>query len=261
MGDFGIARALDSSADMARTCIGTPYYLSPEICEGKPYNSRSDIWSLGCVLYELCSLRHAFEAANMRSLVMKIVRGQHPPLSPRYSYELKKVVAECFKRDPSKRPSVNSIIRKPFINSLAIKHEPGLNLKAAPSARSVLAEKQKRSRSPDRGRSAVSRVANAKVSRVVDQKERDRQIHSVYGNQKVIIPRKSKSAQSREERAKKSRENERQKMLHGIQVCSYFPKILGIPPTPPPPYKRTGEKQDGRPILEQDRTGEIFWCF
>jgi serine/threonine protein kinase len=55
---------------MARTCIGTPYYLSPEICEGKPYNSRSDIWSLGCVLYELCSLRHAFEAANMRSLGM-----------------------------------------------------------------------------------------------------------------------------------------------------------------------------------------------
>ena len=56
LGDFGIARALDSSVDMARTCIGTPYYLSPEICEAKPYNSRSDVWSLGCVLYEMCSL-------------------------------------------------------------------------------------------------------------------------------------------------------------------------------------------------------------
>ena len=80
LGDFGIARSLDGSADMAKTCIGTPYYLSPEICEGKPYNARSDVWSLGCVLYEMITLRHAFEAANMRSLVMKIIRGQYPPV-------------------------------------------------------------------------------------------------------------------------------------------------------------------------------------
>lgn len=153
---------------------------------------------------------------------MKIVRGQHPPLNPRYSYDLKKVVAECFKRDPSKRPSVNSIIRKPFINAIAIKHEPGLTVKAAPSARSVLAEKQKRSRSPERGRSVASRVSQPKVSKVADAKERERQIHSVYGNQKVIIPRKSKSAQSREERAKKSRDNERDKMLHGIKVSLFY---------------------------------------
>ena len=76
LGDFGIARSLDGTTDMAKTCIGTPYYLSPEICEGKPYNARSDVWSLGCVLYEMITLRHAFEAANMRSLVMKIIRGQ-----------------------------------------------------------------------------------------------------------------------------------------------------------------------------------------
>ena len=68
LGDFGIARALDSTTDMARTLIGTPFYISPEICEGKPYNSRSDVWSLGCVLYEMCTLRHPFEAANMRGL-------------------------------------------------------------------------------------------------------------------------------------------------------------------------------------------------
>lgn len=124
LGDFGIARTLDGSADMARTCIGTPYYLSPEICEGKPYNARSDVWSLGCVLYEMITLRHAFEAANMRSLVMKIIRGQYPPINPRFSYELKKLVAECFKREPTKRPSVNAILRKPFVNNCALKFEP-----------------------------------------------------------------------------------------------------------------------------------------
>nr|XP_045233109.1 serine/threonine-protein kinase Nek5 isoform X3 [Macaca fascicularis] len=58
LGDFGIARVLNNSMELARTCIGTPYYLSPEICQNKPYNNKTDIWSLGCVLYELCTLKH-----------------------------------------------------------------------------------------------------------------------------------------------------------------------------------------------------------
>jgi NIMA (never in mitosis gene a)-related kinase 1/4/5 len=49
---------------MAHTVVGTPYYLSPELCEEKPYNNKSDIWSLGCVLYEMCTLKHPFEAQN-----------------------------------------------------------------------------------------------------------------------------------------------------------------------------------------------------
>uniref|UniRef100_A0A8D1ZNG5 non-specific serine/threonine protein kinase n=1 Tax=Sus scrofa TaxID=9823 RepID=A0A8D1ZNG5_PIG len=62
LGDFGIARVLNSTVELARTCIGTPYYLSPEICENKPYNNKSDIWALGCVLYEMCTLKHALIA-------------------------------------------------------------------------------------------------------------------------------------------------------------------------------------------------------
>lgn len=58
LGDFGIAKILKNTFDLARTCIGTPYYLSPEICESKPYNNKSDIWALGCVLYELTTLKH-----------------------------------------------------------------------------------------------------------------------------------------------------------------------------------------------------------
>ncbi|XP_038610880.1 serine/threonine-protein kinase Nek1 isoform X3 [Tachyglossus aculeatus] len=80
LGDFGIARVLNSTVELARTCIGTPYYLSPEICENKPYNNKSDIWALGCVLYEMCTLKHAL-----------------------------------FKRNPRNRPSVNSILEKSFI--------------------------------------------------------------------------------------------------------------------------------------------------
>jgi len=59
IGDFGIARVLQHTYDCAQTAIGTPYYLSPEICQEKPYNQKSDIWSLGCILYEMCTLRHA----------------------------------------------------------------------------------------------------------------------------------------------------------------------------------------------------------
>ena len=54
--------------------IGTPYYLSPEICENKAYNNKSDVWALGCVLYETLTLKHAFEAGNMKNLVLKIIR-------------------------------------------------------------------------------------------------------------------------------------------------------------------------------------------
>ncbi|XP_054644994.1 serine/threonine-protein kinase Nek1 isoform X3 [Dunckerocampus dactyliophorus] len=116
LGDFGIARVLNSTVELARTCIGTPYYLSPEICENKPYNNKSDIWALGCVLYEMCTLKHAFEAGNMKNLVLKIIRGSYPPVSVHYSQELRSLLAQLFKHNPRERPSVSSILDKPFLS-------------------------------------------------------------------------------------------------------------------------------------------------
>ncbi|XP_044911621.1 serine/threonine-protein kinase Nek1 isoform X8 [Felis catus] len=115
LGDFGIARVLNSTVELARTCIGTPYYLSPEICENKPYNNKSDIWALGCVLYEMCTLKHAFEAGSMKNLVLKIISGSFPPVSLHYSYDLRNLLSQLFKRNPRDRPSVNSILEKGFI--------------------------------------------------------------------------------------------------------------------------------------------------
>ncbi|ELU00045.1 hypothetical protein CAPTEDRAFT_106738 [Capitella teleta] len=117
LGDFGISKVLNSTVELARTCIGTPYYLSPEICENKPYNNKSDVWSLGCVLYELCTLKHAFEAGNMKNLVLKIIRGSYPPVPPRYTYELRSLIATLFKRSPRDRPSINSVLRKSILQS------------------------------------------------------------------------------------------------------------------------------------------------
>ncbi|KAK2840383.1 hypothetical protein Q5P01_014123 [Channa striata] len=122
LGDFGIARMLNNTMELARTCVGTPYYLSPEICESRPYNNKTDIWSLGCVLYELCTLRHPFEGSSLRQLVGKICRGRYNPVPQRYSYDLRLLVTQLFKVNPRDRPSVTSVLRRPFLEKHISKH-------------------------------------------------------------------------------------------------------------------------------------------
>ncbi|XP_040004454.1 serine/threonine-protein kinase Nek5-like isoform X2 [Xiphias gladius] len=122
LGDFGIARMLNNTVELARTCVGTPYYLSPEICESRPYNNKTDIWSLGCVLYELCALRHPFEGSSLRQLVSKICRGRYSPVPSRYSYDLRLLVTQLFKVNPRDRPSVSSVLRCPFLEKHISKH-------------------------------------------------------------------------------------------------------------------------------------------
>ncbi len=115
IGDFGIARVLQHTYDVAQTAIGTPYYLSPEICQEKPYNQKSDIWSVGCILYELLTLRHAFDGNSMKSLVYKILKGVPPPISEAYSPEIRALVSEMLTKDPAKRPSIRLILDKPYL--------------------------------------------------------------------------------------------------------------------------------------------------
>ncbi|KAK9815766.1 hypothetical protein WJX72_009157 [[Myrmecia] bisecta] len=115
LGDFGIARVLTSGTDMARTVIGTPYYLSPEICEDKPYDQKSDCWSLGCVLYEMCTLKRAFDGQSLPALVVKILRGKYPPLAERYSVQLRSLVDSMLRQKPKDRPSVEEMLRQPYV--------------------------------------------------------------------------------------------------------------------------------------------------
>lgn len=115
LGDFGIARVLERTFQLCNTQIGSPYYLSPEICEGRSYNSKTDIWSLGCILYELCTLRHAFNAANMNGLLMNIVRGKFNPIPPTFSKELKQLISKMLTKDANTRPSINAVLATPII--------------------------------------------------------------------------------------------------------------------------------------------------
>ncbi|CAF0961113.1 unnamed protein product [Adineta steineri] len=129
LGDFGISKVLNNTCELARTQIGTPYYLSPEICQQKPYNNKSDVWSLGCVLYEMTTLKHAFDADNMNGLIMRIVRGSFNPIPARYSGDLRILIASMLKREPRERPSVTTILRKPFISKRILNHLPEEKLK------------------------------------------------------------------------------------------------------------------------------------
>ena len=117
LGDFGIAKCLNQTIDKAKTYVGTPYYLSPEIINSQPYDFKSDIWSLGVLLYEMCALKMPFDASNLPQLYIKIINCNYPPLSNNYSEDLKKLVKAMLNETSLKRPNIGEILNYPIIKS------------------------------------------------------------------------------------------------------------------------------------------------
>ncbi|XP_026566232.1 serine/threonine-protein kinase Nek3 isoform X2 [Pseudonaja textilis] len=112
LGDFGSAVLLKSPMAYVCSYVGTPYYVPPEIWENMPYNNKSDIWSLGCVLYELCTLKHPFQAKSWKHLILKTCKGYYNPLPSHYSYELHYLIKQMFKMNPKYRPSASTILAR-----------------------------------------------------------------------------------------------------------------------------------------------------
>ncbi|XP_059142130.1 serine/threonine-protein kinase Nek11-like [Physella acuta] len=121
IGDFGISRILMNSSDMASTFTGTPYYMSPEVLKHEGYNSKSDVWSVGCILYEICSLEHAFMGQGLMAVMYKIVEKDPPNLPSKYSPELNEVFKKMVTKDPEKRPSATDVTKFPFIAKNMVK--------------------------------------------------------------------------------------------------------------------------------------------
>ena len=88
LGDFGIAWVLNSTRENAQTVVGTPYYLSPEIVENKPYSFASDIWSLGVLLYEMCALKPPFDGWSIHELAIRIVWANYGDIPSQYSEDI-----------------------------------------------------------------------------------------------------------------------------------------------------------------------------
>merc|ERR1719456_938979 len=118
MGDFGIAKVLECTAQCAQTQIGTPYYLSPEICSGKPYSWGSDIWSMGCILYEMTARKVPFDAPDLKSLIRKITSGAPPDLPSEYSAGLRNLCKELLSRNPDDRPQAQDVLKRPVVQEV-----------------------------------------------------------------------------------------------------------------------------------------------
>lgn len=89
--------------------------MSPELFKNRPYSYKSDVWALGCVLYELVTMRHAFDARDMDGLVKKIMRGAFSPIPDRVHPDLKKLLKSMLSTSPNARPSIQEILEMPFL--------------------------------------------------------------------------------------------------------------------------------------------------
>ena len=118
IGDLGVAKELNQ-ASFANTIIGTPYYLSPEMCEDKPYNQKSDVWALGVILYELCTFRHPFNAGNHAALILKIMTANPEPILACYSNNLQKIVNCILEKKIEKRPNCWDLLNMKIISEKA----------------------------------------------------------------------------------------------------------------------------------------------
>ena len=122
LGDFGLSKLMQSH-DYASTYVGTPYYMSPEICCAERYTLASDVWSLGCIMYEMCTGSPPFDAKSHFDLVKKIKAGHFEPIPSTYSIELSNVISACLKTNPRLRPSTKQLIHMPVVRMMRKERE------------------------------------------------------------------------------------------------------------------------------------------
>ena len=113
IGDLNVSKI--NKLGMAYTQTGTPYYASPEIWLDQPYDYKSDIWSLGCILYELCQLKPPFRGTSLKNLCINIQNGKYNPIPDFYSNDLKNMISFMLQKDPNLRPSTKQILESDII--------------------------------------------------------------------------------------------------------------------------------------------------
>ena len=113
IGDLNVSKVARKGLGYTQT--GTPYYASPEVWKDQPYDSKSDIWSLGCITYEMLTLRPPFRAESMEGLYNKVIKGHYPKIGDRYSSDISDIIKMLLKVNPSDRPTCAQILKHPII--------------------------------------------------------------------------------------------------------------------------------------------------
>ena len=113
LGDLNVSKV--ARRGLGYTQTGTPYYASPEVWKDKPYDHKSDVWSLGCVLYEMITLRPPFRAKDMEGLFNKVCKGQFSRIPERFSDDLFKIVQYLLQVNSIQRPSCEQILQHPIV--------------------------------------------------------------------------------------------------------------------------------------------------
>ena len=114
LGDLNVSKVARKGLGYTQT--GTPYYASPEVWRDQPYNYKSDIWSLGCVLYEMITLKPPFRAENMEGLYNKVIKGVFPKIPEQFSQDLNTIVNLLIQVNPNDRPSCEQILKNPIVD-------------------------------------------------------------------------------------------------------------------------------------------------
>ncbi|KAK4947929.1 G2-specific serine/threonine protein kinase [Elasticomyces elasticus] len=182
LGDFGLSKLMHSH-DFASTYVGTPFYMSPEICAAEKYTLHSDIWSLGCIMYELCTREPPFNANSHLQLVQRIRKGEFKPIPSVYSKDLANVIASCLKTNPTHRPDTISLLTLPYVWIARRQQEMVSVGKALKSREEVAAQKLKQAEERlsalETDRAAMTAEIDAQVRREWEVKARleiDRQV-------------------------------------------------------------------------------------
>ena len=122
---------------MASTSVGTPYYYSPELCNSSSYSFKSDIWMLGCLLYELCALDKPFEGTSFPEIIQRITKEEPKPIPKSFSFFIKSLIVILLTKDQYKRPDINQIIAlkeiKIEIQKIKLVHKDFIKSKANPN--------------------------------------------------------------------------------------------------------------------------------
>ncbi|XP_017116281.1 serine/threonine-protein kinase Nek2 [Drosophila elegans] len=115
LGDFGLARMLRRDQSFAASFVGTPHYMSPELVRGRKYDRKSDVWAVGCLVYEMCALRPPFRGRAFDQLSEKIAQGEFSRIPAIYSADLQEIIAFMLAVDHEQRPGIEVIIRHPLV--------------------------------------------------------------------------------------------------------------------------------------------------